>query len=414
MKLTAEEKRMLKGGMGRAVKEALELQFAVAKFFGARRFVPVSNVHMMGDIEVMGDAGKSFLERMADMGARCVRATTTNARCFDFAYVDRLRQDPGEAKKEKKLIASLQRMDVITADTCINYQTLYQPHVGEHVAWGDTGTVIYANSVFGARSNFESGPAALAAALTGRVPEYGFHLDRHRKGVFQVNLRADLDDVADWGAVGRIVGSAHQDYYAVPVFNGVRRQPGADELKHLGAALASYGSMGMFHMVGVTPEAPTLKAAFGGNRPQEVLAITNRDIERVYAGYSARGNPLDLVVFSGPQQSLFEMKTLADLLDGRRVKAGSQLFITTSNGVKSAAKGLGYLARIEAAGATVLEGVCFYILQNVAQMRVRNGWSNLVTNSAKLANIIGAHKFNTILRRTRECVDIACTGVDRR
>jgi hypothetical protein len=171
--------------------------------------------------------------------------------------------------------------------------------------------------------------------------------------------------------------------------------------------------MGMFHMVGVTPEAPSLKAAFGGGRPKETMTITNRDIRRVYESYSARGNPLDLVVFSGPQQSLFEMKKLADLLDGRKVKPGSRVFITTSNGVKSAARQLGYLQKIEAAGATVLEGVCFYILQNIAQIRVREGWANLVTNSAKLANIIGAHKFNTILRRTEACIDIAVTGEDR-
>ncbi|MCW5605058.1 MAG: aconitase X catalytic domain-containing protein [Burkholderiales bacterium] len=414
MQLTAEEKKMLRGERGRAAKEALELQIEVGKFFGARRFVPVSNVHMMGDIEVMGDAGKSFLERMAKIGAKCARNTTTNARCFDFDHVAKLGQDAGEAKKEKELIACLRGMNVITADTCINYQTLYQPHKGEHVAWGDTGTVIYANSVFGARSNFESGPAALAAAITGRVPEYGFHLDRHRRGTIQVNLRTDLADFADWGAVGRIVGSAHQDYFAVPVFNGVKRRPSSDQLKHLGASLASYGSMGMFHMVGVTPEAPTLKAAFGGNRPKAVINITAKDIERVYASYDARGNPLDLVVFSGPQQSLFEMKILADLLDGKKVKAGGRLFITTSNGVKSQAKMLGYLDRIEAAGATVLEGVCFYILQNIAQIREQNGWSNLVTSSAKLANIIGAHKFNAILRRTPECIDIAVTGGDPR
>jgi predicted aconitase len=171
--------------------------------------------------------------------------------------------------------------------------------------------------------------------------------------------------------------------------------------------------MGMFHMVGVTPEAPTLKAAFGGNKPIATITVTNRDIERVFASYKIHANPLDLVVFSGPQQSLFEMKVLAGMLDGKRVKLGSQLFITTSNGVKSAAKQLGYLAKIEAAGATVLEGVCFYILQNIAQMRVQNGWSNLVTNSAKLANIIGAHKFNSILRRTQDCIDIAVSGEDR-
>ena len=414
MRLTAEETKMLAGGMGEAAQEALALQLEVGKFFGAKRFVPVTNVHMMGDIEVMGDSGKSFLERMAGLGARCARPTTTNARCIDFDYVDRLRQNAGEAAKERELIRCLRGIDVITADTCINYQTLYQPHLGERVAWGDTGTVIYANSVLGARSNFEAGPAALAAAITGRVPEYGFHLDRHRRGTFEVRLEAQPEDLADWGAVGKIVGSAHQDYFAVPVFTGVGRSPRSDQLKHLGAALASYGSMAMFHMVGVTPEAPSVEAAFGGRRSREVITIKHGDLERVYAEYSTRGNPLDLVVFSGPQQSLFEMKDLARLLDGRQVKAGSQLFVTTSNGVKSAARALGYLQTIEAAGGVVLEGVCFYILQNLPQMRASNGWSNLVTNSAKLANIIGAHRFNSILRRTAACVEIACSGEDVR
>ncbi len=413
MRLTAEEKRMLRGDMGPAAKEALELQIEVGTFFGAKRFVPVSNVHMMGDIEVMGDAGKAFLERMAGLGARCARPTTTNARCIDFDYVAKLGQDPSEAEKEKNLIGYLRRMDVVTADTCINYQTIYQPHRGEHVAWGDTGTVIYANSVYGARSNFEAGPVALAAGITGRVPEYGYHLDKHRKGRVQVNLKAKLEDFADWGAVGKIVGSANQDYFAVPVFTGMKTHPSADQLKHLGASLASYGSIGMFHMVGVTPEAPTLKAAFGRRKPESVMTITDRDIRRVYESYDKKNNPLNLVVFSGPQQSLLEMKQLADLIDGRRVKSGSHLFITTSNGVKSAARELGYLETLESAGAVVLEGVCFYILQNIAQIRVRQGWVNLVTNSAKLANIIGAHKFNTLLRRTAACIDIAVSGEDQ-
>ena len=410
MRLTAEEKRLLRGERGQAAQEALALQLEVGKFFGAKRFVPVTNVHMMGDIEVMGDAGQSFLERVAALGAKCVRDTTTNARCFDFAFTERLGQDPGEAVKERALIGSLRGMGVTTADTCINYQTLYQPHVGEHVAWGDTGTVIYANSVFGARTNFESGPAALAAALTGRVPEYGFHLDRHRRGTFQVNLKCDLTDLADWGAVGKLVGEPHQDYFQVPVFTGLHRAPLADELKHLGASLASYGSMAMFHMVGVTPEAPTAKAAFGGRKPRETVTITRRDLDRLYASYGDNGNPLNLVVFSAPQQSLFEMKRLATLFAGRKVKTGTQVFVTTSNGVKSAAREEGYLRALEDAGVTVLEGVCFYILQNIANIRARNGWSNLVTNSAKLTNIIRGHKFHSILRRTDECARIAIEG----
>ncbi|HLE66071.1 MAG TPA: aconitase X, partial [Burkholderiales bacterium] len=158
MQLTPEERGILAGARGEAARRALEYQIEVGRFWGAERFVPVTNVHMMGDIEVMGDGGLEWLRGQAASGARCAVGTTTNARCIDFAHCARLGQDQGEAAKERELIACLRRMDVVTTDTCINYQTVYQPHLGERVAWGDTGTVIYANSVFGARTNFESGP----------------------------------------------------------------------------------------------------------------------------------------------------------------------------------------------------------------------------------------------------------------
>ena len=406
MELSSEEQAILGGGRGDAAKRALEYQIEVGKFWGAKRFVPVTNVHMMGDIEVMGDAGLAWLKEEAASGARCAVGTTTNARCMDFAHCERMGQDAGEAVKEKELIATLRRMDVVTTDTCINYQTVYQPHLGEHVAWGDTGTVIYANSVFGARSNFEAGPAALAAALTGRTPEYGFHLDEHRKGTFAVELKAKLDDLADWGAVGKLVGESHQNYYSVPVFHGCHRTPGADELKHLGAALASYGSMGMFHFVGVTPEAPSVL-------PNEKMTVSDSDLETVYRNYKLGDGDARLVVFSGPQQSLFEMKHLASLFQNKKVKAGSTCIVTTNSAILQQSRDLGYAKTLEDAGVTILEGVCFYILQNLSPMRVANRWTNMVSNSAKIVNIIGAHRFNTILRRTADCGEIACSGVLR-
>jgi predicted aconitase len=404
LQLTSEEQAILAGSRGEAARRALEYQVEVGKFWGAKRMVPVTQVHMMGDIEVMGDAGLEFLKNELQTGGRCAVPTTTNARCMDFAHCERLGQDAGEAKKERELIQVLQRMDVVTTDTCINYQTVYQPHLGEHVAWGDTGTVIYANSVFGARSNFESGPAALAAAVTGRTPEYGFHLDEHRRGSFAVQLDAKLEDLADWGAVGKIVGESHQDYFAVPVFHGYRRTPTADELKQLGAALASYGSMGMFHFVGVTPEAPS-------ELPREKLVIGEDDIAKVYSGYSLGDGDARLVVFSGPQQSIFEMKTLAKLFENRKIYSGSACFVTTNRAVLAQSRALGYAQALEEAGVTILEGVCFYILQNLSGMRQANRWTNMVSNSAKIVNIIGAHRFNTILRRTADCVEVACTGV---
>jgi predicted aconitase len=413
MRLTAEERAMFDGSHGAPVQRAIQLQLEVGKFYGARRFVPVTNVHMMGDIEVMGDGGLVHLRKLVGEGARCSVPMSTNARCFDFAHVEGLGQDAAEAEKERELIGCLRHMNVMTTDTCINYQTLYQPHYGEHLAWGDTGTVIWANSVCGARSNFESGPAAMAAGMTGRVPEYGFHLDAHRRGTVVVDVATDLNDLADWGALGKLVGERHQSYYEVPVFTGIRRPPTADELKHLGASLASYGSMAMYHMVGVTPEARTLSAALAGRRPKATIRITRAAIERVFSGYSNPDGSCNFIVFSGPQQSLLELKTLAELFEGRRVHPGTTVFVTTSNGVLSAARAVGYAQKLEAAGVTILEGVCVYILQGLTRMRARNGWTNMVSNSAKIVNTITAHKFNTILRRTADCVEIACTGVFR-
>ena len=410
MILSAEEEAMLAGKFGEAVREAIAYQIEVGKFWGAERFVPITNAHLMGDIEVMGDAGLKYLEHACAISARCTVPTTTNPRCVDFDHAALLGQDPAETDKERRIIRLMRDMNLMTTDTCINYQTVYQPHVGEHVAWGDTGTVILANAVFGARSNFEGGPAVLAAAVTGRTPEYGFHLDAHRRGTISVRIDADLPDHADWGAIGKIVGEAHQNYFAVPVFHGMRRAPVADELKQLGCSLASYGSMAMFHMVGVTPEAPTLEVAFGGAAPQAEMTIADSDLEKVYRSYDPGDGSATLVVFSGPQLSLIELKDLSERFAGRKVAPGTQVFVTTPASVKAYGQRLGYLAPLTDAGVTILEGVCFYILQNLSAMRVANGWTNLVSNSAKLVNIIGAHKFNTLLRRTQDCVDIACTG----
>ncbi|SHI24330.1 aconitase X [Pollutimonas bauzanensis] len=410
MHLSNEEQAMLNGDHGEAIKKAIQFQIEVGSFFGAEKFVPITNAHVMGDIEVMGDGGLGLLKAMTDEHVKCAVPASSNARCMHFSSNPDFQPDASEEKKERQLIAHLQDMRINTTDTCINYQTVYQPKIGEHVAWGDTGTVIYANSVFGARTNFEAGNASFAAAITGRTPAYGFHLDEVRRGTLAVKVEAELKDLADWGALGKIVGHPNQDYFAVPVFEGITTTPLSDALKHLGASLASYGSMAMFHMVGVTPEAPTAEQAFGGNVPTSSTTVTDADIQAVYDAYRYAPGAKNIVVFSGPQQSLFEMQHLAQLFDGRKVAPGMSCVVTTNHAVYSDAKRLGYIDTLESAGVTLLQGVCFYILQRLTQIREENQWTNLVSNSAKIVNTITAHRFNTVLRRTGECVDIACTG----
>ncbi|MGH8247384.1 MAG: aconitase X, partial [Gammaproteobacteria bacterium] len=147
--------------------------------------------------------------------------------------------------------------------------------------------------------------------------------------------------------------------------------------------------------------------------PSKRISISEKDIQNVYSGYKLGNGDARLVVFSGPQQSLFEMKRLASLFNNRKIKPGSACFVTTNSAVLEQSRDLGYAKTLEDAGVTILQGVCFYILQNLSPMRERNGWTNMVSNSAKIVNIIGAHRFNTILRRTADCVEIACSGVLR-
>ena len=410
MQLTSLEQEMLAGRHGESVRKAIEQQMAVGTFFGAQHFVEVTNVHMMGDVEVMGENGIHFLRDATQDNAKAVRPLTTNARCVDFAWAHGFGQSDQVIAHEREIIGHLHHAGAMTVDTCINYQTMYQPHLGEHVAWGDTGTVIYANSVFGARSNFESGPAAFAASLTGRTPAYGFHLDQHRRGTFIVELAFEPSDLADWGAIGKIVGEADVDYFAVPVFTGVRQPPSSDDLKHLGASLASYGSMAMFHMVGITPEAPSVEVAMGGNSPKRTMRITEQDIQAVYDAYPRGDGSASIVVFSGPQLSLFELSHLADLFNGRRRSDKTAVFATTSPGILAEARRLGIAQRLEASGVGLLQGVCFYLLERLSDIRREQGWENFVSNSAKIVNTITAHRFRTILRRTEECVDIALKG----
>ncbi len=400
---------MRAGEFGEPVRRALEQQIAVGEFFDAAGFVSVSNVHMMGDMEVMGDAGFAVIDRLVAEDARFVVPVTTNARCVDFERAAAVRQDPALVAREGALVARLRALGAMPVDTCINYQTLYQPQFGEHLAWGDTGTVIWANSVAGARTNYEAGPAAVAAGLTGVTPAYGYHLRTHRVGAPRFEVRCPLSDHADWGALGGIVGRLTLDYWRVPVITGLRRPPAGDELKHFGAALASYGSCAMYHMVGVTPEARDEAEALGGRPPTASHVIDAAALEAFYHTYPEDRAEVDVVVFSGPQLSVLEIRTIAELLDGRRIHAGTALIVTTSFANREVAARLGYVAAIEQAGGHVLSGVCWYIMEP-ARMAAAFGWRNVLTNSAKLANIIGGYRLHPILRRTRVCVEAAVTG----
>jgi predicted aconitase len=408
MKLTDEERAMRAGEFGPATQWAIEHQIKVGTYLGAKDFVAVSQAHIMADTESLGVAGVEWLERMAALPIeqRKVRIPTiTDPRGTDFAAAHRLKQQPWMLDLERRAIAAFEALGVLMTDTCINYQTIMPPVKGEHVAYGDTGVVIYSNSVCGARSNFEGGPSALSAGLTGRTPRYGYHLDEHRKATLQINMSWTPRELNDWGALGGIVGRFAGDYWQVPVITGIDRVPGSDEMKHFGAALASYGSVALFHMIGITPESGWISRVIEGRLPSH--KVGEADIRAFAKSYAQTIEQVDLVVFSAPQLSLVEMQDVAGLLDGRR--ATIPLLVVTSPQVKPDADRMGLTARIEQAGGTVLSGMCFY--QSYArEMAEANGWKRLATNSAKLTNIIGGYGYKPALMSMAACIDAACAG----
>src|SRR5581483_966687 len=395
MHLTEEERALLAGEQGAVRQWAVRHQVAVGEFFDAPDTVPVSQAHVMADTESLGGVGVEWLESLAAMpeAERRVRIPTiTDPRGLDMQSYKRLGQTEAMAEIEARATRAFEALGVLMTNTCINYQTILPPVHGEHLAMGDTGVAIYSNSVMGARTNFEGGPSALAAGLTGRTPRYGYHLDAHRVGTGHFVVEAELRDLADWGALGGIVGRAANNYWQVPVITGLTRVPGSDELKHFGAALASFGSVALFHVPGVTPEAPALSDAFQGRAVPPAARIGANDLAAFYATYAAPGDKVDVVVFAAPQLSLIEMQSVAGLLDGRRVHESTSLVVTTSPEIKFAADRMGLTRRIEDAGGVVAAGVCFYQMY-AREMAEANGWQRLLTNSAKLVNILGGYGY---------------------
>ncbi len=401
---------MRAGKFGPLRQWAIAHQIKVGGYLGAEDFVPVVQAHIMADTESLGVAGVEWLEQWAALSRRdrLVRIPTiTDPRGTDFAQAEQLKQQPWMLDLERRAIAAFEALGVLMTNTCINYQTIMAPVRGEHVAYGDTGVVIYSNSVCGARSNYEGGPSALSAGLTGRAPRYGYHLDEHRQATLLVEVAATPRDLSDWGALGGIVGRLAGDYWQVPALVGLDRIPSSDEMKHFGAALASYGSVALYHIAGVTPEAMRLDDVVPANAALPTHDIGDAELRAFRAQYVKDIGAVDVVVFSAPQLSLIEMQMLADMLDGRH--ATVPLFAVTSPQVKPDADRLGLTARIEGAGGTVLSGMCFY--QSYArEMAEANGWKRLATNSAKLTNILGGYGYRPALLSMERCVAAACAG----
>lgn len=397
MNLTSEEQAILDGAQGRAAQKSLEILAALGKIYGAERLIPVTSVQISGvSYANLGEAGLHWLSEMADGNGRAQVLTTLNPAGMDIENWQALGISPEFAKNQERVLDAFARMGVITTASCTPYLIGNTPHFGEHIAWAESSAVCYANSVLGARTNREGGPSALAASLTGRTPEYGYHLDENCQPTVTLFVDATINENSDFGALGKVIGEKleSQDNGRVPFIRGIE-SASVENLKSFCASVATYGGVALFHMHGITPEASSVFP------PIDEIRITFDEIQQARTSMiDAKSEEVDFVSLGCPHLTIKEIARIAELLAGKRVT--KEFWITTARPTKQIADMMGYTATIEAAGAKFAADTCCVVAP------IKGRFNTLATDSAKACYYAySKNNFNTILLPFDEVVEEA-------
>ena len=387
MKLTLAEQALLDGAGGRAAQKAMQILVALGTIYGAEQMVPVASVQIAGvSYDNLGEAGLHFLEEMAQGGGKAQVLTTLNPAGMDIENWQVLGISDEFAENQRRVIQAFARMNVITTCSCTPYLFGNLPRYGEHIAWAESSPVCYANSVLGARTNREGGPSALAAALTGVTPDYGYHLDVQRKPDVTVVVHAAVGGNDEFGALGKVIGErlAAAGMKRVPYIRGVS-QVSLETLKSFCASLATYGGMALFHLEGITPEAA------GCTPPEESIYIDQADLDAARRSLvDPVEDEVDFVTLGCPHLSIKEIARIAELLEGKRVTR--EFWITTARPTKQIADRMGYTGIIEQAGARFAADTCCVVAPIQGRFKV------MATDSAKACYYASSkNKFKTVL-----------------
>jgi predicted aconitase len=395
MELTQQEQAMLDGAEGYAVRKSMEILVALGEIFGAKSLIDVGSVQVAGvSYHNLGDAGLEFLDSLAKDG-RVKVLTTLNPAGMDLENWRQLGISPDFAEKQNLVIDAFQRMGILVSCTCTPYLIGNLPLYGEHLAWSESSAVTFANSVLGAKTNREGGPSALAAAFVGKTPCYGLHLDENRVPDIHVQVNTELGKLSDWGALGYAIGKKAEN--KIPYITGIKAAE-LDELKSFCASVVTYGAKPLFYMKGITPgaELQTL--------PKQTVTIEKADLQNAYDNINDNVSDIDFVCVGCPHCSIKEIQEIAELIRGKKVKEGTELWVATSRTAKQLSDKRGYTAVIEAAGGKFACDTC------MAVAPLKGRFKALATTSAKGCFYSRQNLMKTKMGSMKECVDAAVTG----
>jgi predicted aconitase len=398
--LTTTDKEMLAGARGEGARFAMETLVSVGEAFGANRFIDIEWAHV-ASAYLHSKANLDFAKKLTEWGTTVAVPTTLTACSFDPRKPS---DDSGFAAELVELYTSMGCEAVLS---CAPYHTRQEPGRGAHLAWCESSAVVYANSVLGARTNRYVEFIDMCAAITGRVPEYGLHRTEDRKATMVFDLQGIPEDwfADEWlfHSLGILVGSRAAEQ--LPAINGLHPGATVEQLRALGSAAASSGSVSMFHAVGITPEASTLDAACQGAVPQSSTSIGPDEISAVAASLcTSTSSKVSAVCVGSPHFSPAEFRDLAALIDGRQLR--KRFIASTSAATLGYLHELGLLRTLEQSGVELVTGRCTYYRPVAAALG-----DHVMTNSAKWAwyapsNLGVAVTFASL----RDCVEEACDG----
>lgn len=406
MFLSKEEEKILDGEKGWILERAMRLLTTIGDLNNAERLVPIKRSQVAGvSYKTVGDPTLHLVEELARETVRVRTKATQNPAGMDLKRWREMGVPEGFAEKQLRICRAYEKLGVEALCTCTPYLSGNRPEFGEVVGFSESSAVAFVNSVVGARTNRHGGLDALSAALIGKVPLMGYLLDENRTGDVHVKVCFKPRKETDYSALGYYVGKEIETS-EVPVYDGIK-DASSDELKLLGAASAASGSVALFHVLGLTPEARNIRRAFGGKKPKYKLEVAREEIRSVYDELSTRENP-DLVAIGCPHSSVQELKKIAELISGRKVKRSIKLWVFTSPKVFEEAEKSGYISIIRSAGGDVFLNTCM-VVAPIEEI----GFRCVYTNSAKAAFYIPRMTKNRCksgIAPLRTCIEMCTTS----
>ena len=408
MHLTDEEKSILDGKQGAAARIALAVLVDLGELFGAEELMTVSQVHIDATL-YMVDAGLEFTEKMADLGGKVAVPTSLNPSSIDLQRWKAYRVPPEVLSKHKRMEAAYLKMRATPTWTCTPYQHGIIPRFGEQIAWGESNAIAFANSIIGARTNRYADLMDICAAIIGKVPKFGLHLTENRKAKMLFRLKEIttqmFENEAIYPLLGYLFGEMAGDQVAA--ITGIPPNISIDCLKGFCAAAASSGAVGLFHMVGITPEAQTLEMCLHGNKPKNVYDITPKLIKKAEDRlWTLKRDAVDLIVTGCPHYSQPEFIKLAKLTKEKKVHRSVVFWVFTNRSVYAWIKNNGILTDLTRAGIMVFTDGC--PLQYPKETWQFNG---AMTDSAKFANYCFSQRgLDAAYGSLEDCVETAVRG----